>query len=479
MRKTFLLFIAFLLLLNLPLFSIAEDQKLHDRKVNSLAPHREYFYTNKKTTNADTYRDPDFGGYGYNAYDPSDTYFEGPISFTGSDPTSITLLAPTTSPNYIAGACWNAAEDTWYGSHWGGGLYSIDPTNGNMTYIAATNQILLGLEYDDTSGIMYGSDGNNLYTVDWTTGATTLIGSHNIDFVMISIACDVIGNMYGVTVDFTEISDLYSINLTTGEATSISSTGEHLLYAQDLAFDKDNGILYLTAYFGDGTPPGLYEINIQTAEMTCWGNFPGGLEVSGFAIPYTYFKPEFSAYPILGYYPTLDVQFTDLSLGYNIFNWFWDFQNDGIYDSFEQNPNYTYTDIGIYDVKLKISNETQVDSLIKYDYITVELVPPATPTDIQIEISGNDVILNWAEVDTTIFGTPIDVDFYIISGSHYPYDDFMFLGATADTIFTQNYVTVIYDKMFYQIKSFVGTRLELDEYVERCLRKPEEKYHLK
>ncbi|NQV17987.1 MAG: PKD domain-containing protein, partial [Armatimonadetes bacterium] len=66
----------------------------------------------------------------------------------------------------------------------------------------------------------------------------------------------------------------------------------------------------------------------------------------------------------------LTVNFTDLSQG-NIINWQWDFQNDGIFDSFEQDPTYAYTQAGIYDVKLKISNETQVDSLIKYEYITV------------------------------------------------------------------------------------------------------------
>ena len=56
---------------------------------------------------------------------------------------------------------------------------------------------------------------------------------------------------------------------------------------------------------------------------------------------------DFSANPTTGYYPSLEVNFTDESNGY-ISNWFWDFQNDGIYDSFEQNPNFTYNDAGVY-----------------------------------------------------------------------------------------------------------------------------------
>jgi hypothetical protein len=124
-----------------------------------------------------------------------------------------------------------------------------------------------------------------------TTGAATLVGSFGFDYTMIGIACDGTGNCYGVTVDFTLISDLYSIDLSTGVATSIGSTGGQLLYAQDLAYDKNNDISYLAAYFGDGTPSGLYQIDTTTAAMTLIGNFQGGMEVSGFAIPYTLIPP--------------------------------------------------------------------------------------------------------------------------------------------------------------------------------------------
>ena len=58
-------------------------------------------------------------------------------------------------------------------------------------------------------------------------------------------------------------------------------------------------------------------------------------------------------------------------------SWQWDFQNDGIYDSYEQNPTFIYNYPGIYDVKLKIDGSTFVDSLVKYNYITVsDTLPP-------------------------------------------------------------------------------------------------------
>jgi len=223
MKKLILLFIV-LLLFSLPLFSVTKDQKLLDRQVNGLAPHREYLNT-YKAMNTNLFRDPDFDGYAYNAYDPTGAVPEGPIYFSGADPTVVTLLAPTTSTDFIAGGCWIADEETWYGCQYGGGLYSIDHLNGTMTYIGYTSQGFNGIEYDDASGIMYGTNGTSLYTVDWATGATTLVGSHGIGFTMIGIASDGDGNMYGVTVDFSAISDLYSIDLATGSATSIATTG--------------------------------------------------------------------------------------------------------------------------------------------------------------------------------------------------------------------------------------------------------------
>lgn len=51
--------------------------------------------------------------------------------------------------------------------------------------------------------------------------------------------------------------------------------------------------------------------------------------------------------------------------------WKWDFQNDGIYDAFIQNPSFTYDEPGDYSVKLVVINATTADSTIKENYITV------------------------------------------------------------------------------------------------------------
>jgi len=65
------------------------------------------------------------------------------------------------------------------------------------------------------------------------------------------------------------------------------------------------------------------------------------------------------------------VSFTDLSAGDPI-SWQWDFENDGIVDSEEQNPEWIYTEPGTYSVSLTVSDGINTETEIKDDYIIVE-----------------------------------------------------------------------------------------------------------
>jgi PKD repeat protein len=77
----------------------------------------------------------------------------------------------------------------------------------------------------------------------------------------------------------------------------------------------------------------------------------------------------FTATPISGEAP-LNVTFTDASTG-SPTSWAWDFENDGIVDSTEQNATFTYTTAGTYTVNLTVSNDGGSDAEVKTDYITV------------------------------------------------------------------------------------------------------------
>ncbi len=82
---------------------------------------------------------------------------------------------------------------------------------------------------------------------------------------------------------------------------------------------------------------------------------------------------DFIAEPTWGQPPLL-VEFTDISIG-EIMSWEWDFENDGIIDSYEQNPSFIYNNEGTYSVYF-----TAIDSLenehtiLKENFITVQFV---------------------------------------------------------------------------------------------------------
>ena len=101
---------------------------------------------------------------------------------------------------------------------------------------------------------------------------------------------------------------------------------------------------------------------------------------------------DFSSDLTLGTWP-LTVQFTDLTIG-EPSNWKWDFDNDGIINSYEQNPEWTYTEPGIYTVLLRACDGENQDTEIKTAYITVyekQLITiPAGWSGISSYIEPND-----------------------------------------------------------------------------------------
>ena len=89
------------------------------------------------------------------------------------------------------------------------------------------------------------------------------------------------------------------------------------------------------------------------------------------------------------------IQFTDLSTG-NPTSWEWDFDNDGTIDSYEQNPEWTYNDVGIYSVSLIVSDGTNEDSEIKEDYVMV--IEAQAPVLVSLIPDQGSITLNWEEI---------------------------------------------------------------------------------
>lgn len=165
----------------------------------------------------------------------------------------------------------------------------------------------------------------------------------------------------------------------------------------------------------------LQPVNITFSQTA--GN--GSLDCSFFMSP----EADFIANPIAGA-PPLFIQFTDLST-LDPTAWSWDFQNDGIYDAFEQNPYFIYEETGYHSVKLRVENEYGVDSIVKADYISVFepdiLVIPAELTILQHqnffqrEVTGTSsqdtlTILNTGGDDLIIESLSASTNWIITSG---------------------------------------------------------------
>ena len=224
--------------------------------------------------------------WGYNAFTGSGGMNEGPCYFPLDDPGDITFLKDTESPAFLSGGTYTN-EETWIGcEYYTGALWLIDPENGDMESIGGGGIGLNGLSYSPPDSLLYGASGTGLYLIDMETGEQEFIGSFGATSLMIAIAFDFDGTLFGWSI---QPDTLYTIDIETGECTEVGPLGINLNYAQDGAFDMHADILYLTGYTTGG---GLYTCDKDTGECTLIGAFEGNAEIAGSMIPYLAHKPE-------------------------------------------------------------------------------------------------------------------------------------------------------------------------------------------
>jgi len=144
--------------------------------------------------------------------------------------------------------------------------------------------------------------------------------------------------------------------------------------------EAGNYIINLTVDNENGTDSKTQEISVQEAQ-----NEDKVLPVA-----------DFGSNLVSGFAP-LAVQFTDSSQNAN--RWSWDFNNDGIADSSDVSPVYTYTTPGTYTVSLTVSNANGTDSK------TIKIIVDEAPSD--------DKILPVADFSTSILSgyAPLSVQF--------------------------------------------------------------------
>jgi len=237
-------------------------------------------------------------------------------TFTLNDPENLTLIC--SSPHE-----WNAADMT-DGAAWTnegkiifcdrdyGWLWIIYPELCELDLIGGGGVICNGLAWDSVHNKLYGTDGYDLYEYDPDWGNQDWIGHHSQsgDIIMVDIACDGDGILYGWACTLSSESYLYEIDTETGEASLIGSLGISPLYPWEGDFYLEDDILYIFAT--DSNHVYLYQCDEDTGSCNLVGQTQDFVCAELFAIPWNY-PPNASSNPN-PYNGEIDVDLdTDLS----------------------------------------------------------------------------------------------------------------------------------------------------------------------
>ena len=184
--------------------------------------------------------------------------------------TTLEVHAITNVEALFGGLAINASGDLYSIDGYNDGnsdrLFKIDRATGAGTVVGETrfNWNFRTLCFSPVSGVLYAATDNNLFTMNTSTGEATLVapvtevgGTTRLD----QLTCMVIGP--GGQAYITDIgdTDLFSLDLATGNATWIGSIGAFNWF-DDLAFDG-NGVLHGVRLNG-----GMYTVDTTAATVT-------------------------------------------------------------------------------------------------------------------------------------------------------------------------------------------------------------------
>ncbi len=174
--------------------------------------------------------------------------------------------------------------------------------------------------------------------------------------------------------------------------------------------------------------------------------------------------PNFSSDTQYGSYP-LTINFTDLSNG-DITGWEWDFNNDGIVDSYEQNPSFTYTEKGTYSVTLTITDDSDNNSITKNDLIEVYApeICNDLSTEYDIDFENTEIMRFWSINDNNSDNATwtLDTENGLNSSTCYNYSSNL-NNAADDWLISSCFD--LYEDQFYQLNFY--TKAENKYYPEK------------
>ena len=212
----------------------------------------------------------------------------------------------------------------------------------------------------------------------------------------------------------------------------LDTSGQVLVGDIDAPFHLDRNLL-----------PGTYYLRVMANASTDSWLHPYTVGTTWTDIVMT---ADFSATPLSGQVP-LTVQFTDASTG-PIVQREWDFNLDGVTDSYATNPTWTYQAPGVYSVRLTVTDLTYSTSRTRAGYIQVgenpgPTVQPLSVDDLSIQLVESDtVLLSWSPVTVDTNGNAITCVYYNVyhgAISNFVLSESSRIGTTSDTSLQHNF----------------------------------------
>ena len=204
------------------------------------------------------------------------------VQFDLGEPSALQPIGP--SPTIYAGDFPLGEEGFFYVIDENNAFMSVDVETGETTPIGTSVPVQgdswTELATDPTDGTLFASTSEALHTINPATGEATLVGPFGVAGIMIAIAVDDDGNIYGHNI---QDDSIYSIDPETGAATLIGPTGVDANFAQGMDFDPVTGQLYMAWYQGSGVG-GLRVVDTETGATELVGPFQGD-EITYLAIP--------------------------------------------------------------------------------------------------------------------------------------------------------------------------------------------------
>lgn len=150
-------------------------------------------------------------------------------------------------------------------------LYTLNLDTCEATLVGPygdSSVVMHGLEYDTSTGQLYGGSGGNLYTIDKNTGTASIVGLSGLTSFLNLGYRSANDTLYATN---SNTDSFYSVDRGTGAVTLIgplvNSTNPN-----GLAYDPVNDILFLT----DNTTDSLYQLNVATGEAVLVGSTGSG-----------------------------------------------------------------------------------------------------------------------------------------------------------------------------------------------------------